>query len=109
MDVHDMFAGARDAMTVQRVYGEPIERDGCTVIPVARVRGGGGGGDTPGEGGGGGFGAAADPCGVYVIAGGEVRWQPAFDLNRAVALGSVNGLLLLLLLHRLARRWGRRP
>jgi uncharacterized spore protein YtfJ len=103
MDVQSLIAGARDAMTVQRVYGDPVERDGVTVVPVARVRGGGGGGDKQGESGGG-FGFAADPAGVYVIAGGTVRWEPAFDLNRAVVLGSANGLLALALLHRLVRR-----
>ena len=34
----------RDSMTVRRVFGDPYERDGATVIPAARVRGAGGGG-----------------------------------------------------------------
>jgi len=44
MNVDEMLAGARDAMTVKRVYGDPIERDGIMVIPAAKVAGGGGGG-----------------------------------------------------------------
>jgi uncharacterized spore protein YtfJ len=51
---------ARDAMTVKRVFGEPYEKDGLTIIPAATVlggAGGGGGGDAEGAGGGGtGFG-----------------------------------------------------
>jgi len=44
MKVDDLLQGARDALTVRRVYGEAIERDGVTVIPAAMVIGGGGGG-----------------------------------------------------------------
>lgn len=91
MDVPTILAQARDAMTVQRVFGEPIERDGVTIIPVAVIRGGGGGGEGSGPsrdsnqlatGGGVGFGLIASPLGVYVIKGGSVRWRPAVDVNR---------------------------
>jgi len=48
--------------------------------------GGGGGGtghDAQGqEGEAGGFGAQARPAGVYVVRDGNVRWQPAVDVNR---------------------------
>ena len=46
-DVKAMLERFRDAVTVKRVYGDPIERDGVMVIPAANVRGGwgcGGGG-----------------------------------------------------------------
>ena len=33
-----------DALTVRRVYGEPYEKNGVTIIPAAMVFGGGGGG-----------------------------------------------------------------
>lgn len=46
--VDDMWRGARDAMTVKRVYGDPVQSDGVTLVPAAAVRGGAGGG---GEGG----------------------------------------------------------
>ena len=47
-----------------RVYGEPYEKNGVTLIPAAKMAGGGGagGGEDPsggGSGGGGGFGIAA--------------------------------------------------
>ena len=49
MDVHEMAAQARDAMTVKRAYGEPYGKDGLTIISAAKVSGGGGAGG--GEGG----------------------------------------------------------
>ncbi|MEX0625654.1 MAG: hypothetical protein WD402_03835 [Chloroflexota bacterium] len=36
MNVDEMLSGARDTMTVKRVYGDPIERDGVLVIPAAK-------------------------------------------------------------------------
>ena len=48
MNVDEMLSGVRDAMTVKRVYGDPIERDGILVIPAAKVMGGGGGGGAAG-------------------------------------------------------------
>jgi uncharacterized spore protein YtfJ len=88
MDAAELVAGVRDALTVQRVFGEPFERDGTTVIPVARLQGGGGGGQNEagddGSGAGGGFGLSARPAGVFVLAGGRVRWEPALDINRIV-------------------------
>ena len=43
---------AKDVITVRRVYGEPYQDDGLTIIPAAKVTGGGGGGgDTEGNGG----------------------------------------------------------
>ena len=49
-------AQVRDAMSVKRVFGEPYEQDGVTIIPVAWVAGGGGGGGDAEGNGGGGFG-----------------------------------------------------
>jgi uncharacterized spore protein YtfJ len=96
MNIDEMVAGARDAMSVKRVYGDPIERDGLTVIPVAKVRGAGGGGsDTEGNGGGG-FGVTARPVGVYVIRGEEVRWEPALDVTRTAVMGMVTAIVALL-------------
>ena len=43
MDLHEVLNHARDAMTVKRVFGDPYEKDGVTVIPVANVMGGAGG------------------------------------------------------------------
>lgn len=96
MNMDEMLAGARDAMSVKRVYGDPIEKDGVTIIPVAKIRGGGGGGgDTAGNGGGG-FGITARPVGVYVIRNGEVEWEPAVDATRIAVMGMMTGVVALL-------------
>jgi uncharacterized spore protein YtfJ len=84
MKVDEMLSGAQEAISVRKVFGETIEENGVTVIPVAKVAGGGGGGgDTEGNGGGG-FGLAAKPAGAYLIKDGDVRWKPAIDLNRVI-------------------------
>ena len=86
MDPEQLLSGARDAISVRRVFGDPVEQDGLTIVPVATVRGGGGGGGDNDANGGGGFGLAARPVGVYVIRDGEVTWRPAVDTVR-IALG----------------------
>jgi uncharacterized spore protein YtfJ len=90
MKLDEFVTTASDAITVRRVFGEPVSHDGMTVIPAASVWGGGGGGgghDPQGqEGEGGGFGLHARPSGMYVIKDGEVRWMPAVDVNRIAGL-----------------------
>jgi uncharacterized spore protein YtfJ len=82
--VDELIEGARDAITVKRVYGDPVQENGVTLIPAASVRGGGGGGgDTEGNGGSG-FGLTASPVGAYVIKGDEVSWKPAVNPNRMI-------------------------
>ena len=88
MEIQDVIAQARDTLTVKRVFGEPYERDGVTIIPAARVRGGaGGGGESAqgeGKGSGSGFGITAHPVGALVLRDGELSWRPAVDVNRIV-------------------------
>ena len=106
MDAQQILDQAREALTVRRVFGEPIERDGVVVVPVASVGGSAGGGS--GEegrdrrGGGGGFAVRARPSGAFVIRDGDVRWQPAIDVTRIVVGAQV--LLGLVLLGRALRR-----
>ena len=108
MDLTETISNARDSITVKRVYGEPYERNGVTVIPAATVMGGGGGGEGDQgdgqKGSGGGFGLRATPVGAYVIRGEEVSWQPAFDLNRAILGCQVVALAALFVLGSAARR-----
>ncbi len=119
MEPKDILEQARDTMTVRRVFGEPIERDGVVLVPVARVRGGAGAGSgegrgpggeqgRPGGGRGGGWGADARPVGVYVISNGDVRWQPAMDLNRIILGGQITAVVGLLVLRSLIRALRRR-
>jgi uncharacterized spore protein YtfJ len=101
MDVRDVIDQARDALTVKRVFGEPYERDGTTIIPAARVQGGAGGGsgEDPqgqGKGSGSGFGMTARPVGAFVIRDGELSWRPAVDVNRIVLGGQVVAIVALL-------------
>jgi uncharacterized spore protein YtfJ len=99
MDVQTLLNQARDALTVKRVFGDPIERAGVTVIPVANVVGGAGGGDgtsNVGGGSGAGFGLRATPAGAYVIKDGDVTWQPAVNVNRAILGGQIVAIVLLL-------------
>lgn len=96
MNVDEMLQGVRDALSVQRVYGEPIERDGMLIIPAAKVRGGGGGGGDAEHNGGGGFGLTAKPAGAYVVADGHVTWEPAIDVNRIVLGAQVAGVIIAL-------------
>lgn len=108
MDAKEILEHARDALTVRRVFGDPIEKEGVLIVPVARVMGGAGSGSGE-EGAGGGWGGAATPAGVYVIDGQNVRWQPAVDVNRAVLGGQVAfvvGLLVLRSILRARRRRG---
>jgi hypothetical protein len=79
----------------KRVYAEPCQQQGVTVIPAAEIRGGAGVGGQ-GERGGGGIGMRARPVGAYVIKDGSVEWKPAFDLSRVVFRGQVVALAVLL-------------
>jgi len=101
MEVQDVIAQARDVLTVKRVFGEPYEKNGVTIIPVARVGGGAGGGggedaEGKGKGSGSGFGMGARPVGAFVIRDGELRWRPAVDVNRIVLRGQVVAIVALL-------------
>ncbi len=90
------------SVQAQTVYGQPVERDGVTVIPVARVvyGFGGGGGTHPdpgvesGEGGGGG--AQVQPVGFISVRGGSAEFRsipdPSADARRLFALFAGAGL-----------------
>jgi uncharacterized spore protein YtfJ len=103
----ELVAEAREAITVRRVFGDPVERDGMTLIPAAAVQGGAGGGggqDADGAGGGGsGFGLTARPVGAFVIKDGEVRWEPALDLNRTILMGQIGFIVAVLAWRSVAR------
>jgi uncharacterized spore protein YtfJ len=91
---------------VKTIYGEPIEAQGKTIIPVAKIvygygagAGTGGVGDTSakGEGGGGGGGVRAVPVGVIEVSDQPTRFVPISDrkkLTGAVLLGLALGMLM---------------
>ena len=103
MNAIELVNQAKDTINVRRVYGEPIQEDGVTVIPAANVMGGGGaGGDTEGNGGGG-FGVRARPAGAWVIKNGEATWRPAMDLNRTILMGQLVAIVALLSLRSIVK------
>lgn len=77
------------------IYAAPVERDGVTVIPVAKSVywfGGGGGRRANEEGSGGGGGAVLKPVGYIEIKGGETRFRRARD-PLALALAAAPAIL----------------
>jgi uncharacterized spore protein YtfJ len=61
------------------VFGDAVERNGITVIPVARVRwgvGAGGGEGAEGSGSGGGGGVVADPIGYIEVTSAGATYRP---------------------------------
>lgn len=120
IDIQQVIEDARETMT-RRVYSEPYERNGVTVILASRVQGGGGGGggtgtgpegEEPGgrtgSGWGGGFGLNARPVGAFVIKGDDVRFVPAVDVSRIVVGGQVVALAALLTIRVIAKARRRR-
>ncbi len=107
-----------DVLSARRVFGEPVVKNGTTVIPVARIMGGAGGGEGPTgatsadeatgktrklQQFGGGFGLSARPAGVYVLQGDKVSWIPAVDVNRVLVGMQVVAVVLLLTIRSIVR------
>ena len=96
MNALEVVNQAKDAITVRRVYGEPYQENGLTIIPAANITGGGGGGGDIAGNGGAGFGVRAKPAGAWVIKDGEATWRPALDLNRTILVGQLIAIVALL-------------
>lgn len=78
------------------IFAPPIERDGVTVIPVAKAVygfGGGGGRQAEDEGSGGGGGAVVTPVGYIEIAEGVTRFRPIRDPLLVAACGAASGIV----------------
>ncbi len=118
--------------SVRAVFGDPIERDGLTIIPVARVRWGFGGGAgrgpiavgpgidgqgapadeatdqrAPGSGTGGGGGVAADPIGYLEIGVEGATFRPITTPMPSPALLVAIGVTVVLVLGALGRLFRR--
>jgi len=101
--------GAR--ASVQAVFGDPIERDTLTVIPVARVRWGFGGGagsadgppSGPASGSGGGGGVAADPVGYLEIGPDGAVFRPIREPLPSPLFLVASGLTAAIVIRALAR------
>lgn len=86
------------------VFSEPIEREGVTVIPVAKARWGFGGGvghrkDEDGAGGGGGV--QVTPVGFIEIKNGQADFRPIRTFSMPFII--MSGISILLLLRQLKR------
>ncbi len=106
--IDELMAGAKDTLTVRRVFGDPYEQEGVTFIPAAAVRGGGGAGEGDGGenapvGSGGGFGMTARPVGAYQIKDGEVSWVPAADTTRVILMSQLVVIAALFVLRSILR------
>ena len=88
------------------VFGEPVERDGVTVIPVAKARWGFGGGagqrkeegsgGTQEDGAGGGGGVQVTPVGFIEIKNNGANFRPIRTVSLSwIVVGSVLSLFLL--------------
>jgi uncharacterized spore protein YtfJ len=91
------------------VYADPVERNGVTVIPVAKVRygfGGGRGSRAQEEGTGGGGGVQVSPIGYIELRDGGSEFKPISDPTSRVPViiaGGLMGWLILRALRRLLR------
>ena len=108
MEVNEVITQAKDTMSVKRVFGDPYEKNGLTVIPAAKVQGGAGGGDGEGpdgtgKGSGSGFGVNARPVGAFVIRGDDLTWRPAVDLNKVIVGGQIVAIVALLTIRAIAK------
>jgi len=95
--------------SAKAVYADPVEHDGVTIIPVAKLRWGFGGGigrkkGKRGQGGGGGMQAA--PLGYIEMKEGRTEYKPIRDpitLVPILAVGSLAGWVILRAVRKLIR------
>ncbi|HUL74988.1 MAG TPA: hypothetical protein VLT86_17885 [Vicinamibacterales bacterium] len=92
MEPLEVLQHTQENISARRVFGEPFQADGATILPVAVVGGGGGAGNKTDKEGGVGFGLGARPAGVYVIKNGEAKWRPALNVNLIIAGGQIVAL-----------------
>ena len=95
--------------SAKAVYAEPVERDGTTIIPVAKVRwgfGGGGGKSKKERGIGAGGGVHVSPLGYIEMKDGATEFKPIRDpvaLVPVVLVAGATGWVLLRALRKLIR------
>ena len=88
------------------IFGEPVERDGVTVVPVAKARWGFGGGvgQRKGEdGAGGGGGVQVTPVGYIEMRNGRAEFRPIRTVS--VPLMIAGGMSLLFVLRQVLKRF----
>ena len=92
---------------VTTVFGDPVEKDGVTVIPVAKVWWGYGGGassgreagqNQPGEGSGAGGGSRVVPIGYIELKDGTARFRSIYDPGTVLRMVIGVGLITMFVL-----------
>ncbi|HEX6483062.1 MAG TPA: spore germination protein GerW family protein [Ktedonobacteraceae bacterium] len=102
------------SVRVKTIFGDPVEKDGVTVIPVARARWGVGGGSNAGgntrenqtgesTGTGSGGGVTVFPTGYVEVRDGRARFHPIYDPANVAQIIVASGIVAVLLLR--AVRW----
>lgn len=105
----ELLADAKEVITVRKVYGDPYQSNGVTVIPAAAIRGGFGSGEGEGSettpaGRGGGMGMSGRPIGAYQIKGDQVTWVPAVDVSRVIFTGQIMAIVAMLVVRSILKR-----
>ena len=108
MEPKNLISNGRDLASVRRVYGEPYEKNGVTVIPAATVTGIGGSGDSNEDRSTDSnrdraFGLTARPSGAWIVEEGRVTWKPAVDVNRIVFGGQIIALAAIIVTGRILK------
>ena len=94
------------SVRVTTIFGEPVVKDGVTVIPVARARWGFGGGSSSeghtsenqkGEGTGGGGGVKVSPAGYVEVKNGRARFHPIYNPAMVTQIIIASGVVAVLL------------
>ena len=99
---------------VKTIFGEPVEKDGVTVIPVARARWGCGGGGNSGRnsqenqmregaGAGGGGGVTVSPTGYVEVRDGRARFHPIYNPANVAQIIVASGIVAVLVLRAFRR------
>jgi uncharacterized spore protein YtfJ len=103
---------------VKTIFGDPVEKDGVTVIPVARARWGVGGGSNAGgntrenqtdegSGAGGGRGVTVSPAGYVEVRDGRARFHPIYDPANVAQIIVASGIVAVLVLRAVRRLMSR--
>jgi uncharacterized spore protein YtfJ len=97
--VERIAAVIQTSANARQIFGDPVERGGATIIPVARVQwgfGGGGLGHGAVERGGGGGGARATAIGYIEVSDGTSVFKPIYDPGdvATLILAGLGGMLL---------------
>ena len=102
------------SVRVKTIFGDPVEKDGVTVIPVARARWGVGGGSSSGgntranqtgEGTGTGTGGkvTVSPAGYVEVKDGRARFHPIYDPANVTQIIVASGIVAVLVLRAVRR------